>query len=1183
MTKQICIAAAAVLLALAPFADARNSATKQAKQKAPPTVVVMISKPVDAGSPESRKKNLWAGALLDALTRFRLESVSSLRAIASSGPDKLGGAEKPAYVFNQKYDIDYHAKSIRYSCELVGQAKTPLTYFAELDLPFDKLGRGIDSCLFAMAIKASGGKISPEVVRFFSIPAIGADFKTNKKLGEIIFDEQYSGKPSATDYSLAYQKLLDKNPLQLLAVHACGTGALAALGQAGDSAANRFLTRTEKSAVSIPSLFDLLGDAFTMARQYGNAIAMYDRALRFDGYNAEIMLKMSTSQLIAHRETGAAETYLRIFESDREHYLDYAAKAGRLFSKYGITEKAIKAYTLYLERRRPADREVQRELARLLFSEKNYSGVIALLREQTASADDSREVMRMAAESYCATGQYQASTPILSSLVALEPNNPRFAELAGLSYEKQGEIASAAAMYARYLAAPGSDRSADIAYHTGMLCEQIGHQAEAAARYEANLKLYPEDIRNYERLGFLYSSGKEWDKAQKILETALEFPQPSPELKKELAQTYIAQNRKNHAVLMYQKYCNVVPGDADAVREFGKLLFDQKLYGRAIEVLKQAAKDYPKDFECLYRLGASYVNCNDFVSGCEPLARAHELNRTYVPVLSLLAKCYRSLKRSDNLCGVLKEWSVIEPKNSDVWLELGALYLAKGKAGDATAVLTEAAQLLPLDARPHKLLAQSYERLKNDSMQLFHLKNVCSYTPEDADAYGALSRFYLTRQRFAEAESTLQKAAAINPGDHLTTFKLGELLLNRGAASAAYQALDKAVRAQPDNPLYLAQLSRAASSIGNNSRAQQAVARAIELEPKNARILFLAGCTYKNLGDRDAAERFLKDALARDNSLTECYSALGDLYKEEVKLRLAAANYFTAWEKGGYREDVALNLGVTLTLSEKFGEARDFLETVVLKNPANDEARYRLAAAFCDLGNPKDARETAKGFTRAGLIWSQLANGRIYEQEKNLDAAAISYAVVARLSPSDPFAHEGTARIFAARNQVDSAVFHYAIARKTDSLNMKIAMEMGKVYEQLAETDSALACYDEVNRKYPDHQTVALEIGRLLAERHDCAGAIKVLQQGIRYHPKSAQLYAMLGKQYEISENYEAAIGAYQTAFKTGPKEIDALLQIGNIYNQKLQNSRKAKKYFVQYVKAGGKDDQAMASMKDIE
>ena len=93
--------------------------------------------------------------------------------------------------------------------------------------------------------------------------------------------------------------------------------------------------------------------------------------------------------------------------------------------------------------------------------------------------------------------------------------------------------------------------------------------------------------------------------------------------------------------------------------------------------------------------------------GFPPLERAHAINRADISIIERLASSYRFLKQDDKLIGVLKRWVSLDEKRSDIRVELGELYLAKGKRKDALKILSEAVRIDPSDQRARRLLSKA--------------------------------------------------------------------------------------------------------------------------------------------------------------------------------------------------------------------------------------------------------------------------------------------------------------------------------------------------------------------------------------------------------------------------------------------------------------------------------------------
>ena len=158
-----------------------------------------------------------------------------------------------------------------------------------------------------------------------------------------------------------------------------------------------------------------------------------------------------------------------------------------------------------------------------MYSRKDYSKVISLLKFINGTWLKDDKVVTMLADSYFKTGQYALALPHLSTLLSLDAQNRFAIKHSAIALEKTADTLKAISMYERFLKLPPEKDRADAAFHLGELYESQRFQDKAVLQYENNIKEYPEDLRNHTNLGALYYRDKKYVKAQKILETAVSF------------------------------------------------------------------------------------------------------------------------------------------------------------------------------------------------------------------------------------------------------------------------------------------------------------------------------------------------------------------------------------------------------------------------------------------------------------------------------------------------------------------------------------------------------------------------------------------------------------------------------------------------------------------------------------
>jgi tetratricopeptide (TPR) repeat protein len=135
----------------------------------------------------------------------------------------------------------------------------------------------------------------------------------------------------------------------------------------------------------------------------------------------------------------------------------------------------------------------------------------------------------------------------------------------------------------------------------------------------------------------------------------------------------------------------------------------------------------------------------------------------------------------------------------------------------------------------------------------------------------------------------------------------------------------------------------------------------------------------------------------------------------------------------------------------------------------------------------------------------------------------------------------------------------------------------------MGDVAAAVQYYIEVDKKYPRFPGVQLKIALIKSRQNAHEIAIRYLTRGITYQPDDTSLYLLAGEEYTAIDNYKEALESFKLALKKGKgRPIEALRRIGNIYFDKLADSKKAKEYYKKYVKAGGSEQDVTERLAGI-
>jgi len=952
--------------------------------------------------------------------------------------------------------------------------------------------------------------------------------------------------------------------------------ALLALREGNVQKGEEYFTKAQKLGPGNEAILYQAGQFFIQNRLYPQAIQAYLLCTALNAEHQNALVGLADTYLLVHNDTAAAAIDLRLFRINNTVYAQRLAQAGHLYLRSAQEKAAASAFQLFLDKGF-TDQSVNTAYAGILYRANDVTRVIALLKNISGDAARDTSTLLMLSDAYCRTNQHALALPWLAKLRQITTSIRLEARLSAVASEISGDTITAIGMYVRLLAFPPDSQHTNEAYHLGTLYEKRKLIENAIARYEENCKESPDDLRSHERLGALYMQRSDWANAQRVFETAVSFPHVNAAIQKMLARTYAASNNMEQAAALFSVYLVRVKDDLSAWKELTDIYYRRQKYAEAIEPLKQVAALQPDNFEAWYRLGVCHIATDNFTAAIAPLGKARALKPDNLQAIELAARCYRNRNETSTLKSILREWIALDPRRYDIKLEIGSILIAEKEIDEAITMLTDAIRYIPSEAKPHLLLAQAYEFKGNDSLRLVHLKDALRFDPEGWETHYQLARFYLANRLGHDAETHFKKAISLYPTNSKIHHEYSLYLIARNEYERAAEECRLSLVTEPENSFYTILLAFTECMTGKRATAIELTKKALASSTPDARILYWAGRIYKETGRAALARESFTSALALDSTQAPCLESLGDLCMEEIKFKEAAHFFFRSWEKGGYNPMRVYKLGNALFYDHKFAEARDFFETILTKNQRFDDARYRLVAAYCELGDVAKARGQITLFENNETPWMQLAQGTVYEHEGNSKAALVAYSIAQRIAPTHPDVLAGIGRVYMLQHQPDSALMYLSTASATDTLNMQVMIDLGAVFEKTGDSASAVQYYIEVDKKYPQFPEVQARIARIKSTQKAHEIAIRHLERGLQYFPEDTTLHFMLGEEYTFTNQYKEAIEAFKKSLKYGKNgPVEALRLIGDIYYDYMADANKARDYYKKYVKAGGKEQKSL-------
>ncbi len=336
------------------------------------------------------------------------------------------------------------------------------------------------------------------------------------------------------------------------------------------------------------------------------------------------------------------------------------------------------------------------------------------------------------------------------------------------------------------------------------------------------------------------------------------------------------------------------------------------------------------------------------IPGCllaSPSAQGQE------PAQELFKEAQAAKARGD-LPGAEKKYLELirqSPNMANAYNNLGIVYLAEHKYGDAAQVLDKAVKLSPKESGGWFLQGLAYYEL---------------YEPRKAVA-------------------AFQTAQRLSPADKNVQLYLGKAQIQMRDYAGAARTLEVLAKSSPNDPTVLYNLG-----VAHMKLMLEDVNRLGAVAPQSYLLLLLLAQDAETRGDEDAAARFYREALRANPSATGVHYALGNIYAHSGKgdeaarefqeeLKLNAHDSLALWKLG----EVTLRtdprsacdyLERALTLAPDLPQARLAYGRALLRRgetekavqqfeqverlaPEEDSVHYHLARAYRQLGRPKEA------------------------------------------------------------------------------------------------------------------------------------------------------------------------------------------------------------------------------------
>jgi predicted Zn-dependent protease len=288
----------------------------------------------------------------------------------------------------------------------------------------------------------------------------------------------------------------------------------------------------------------------------------------------------------------------------------------------------------------------------------------------------------------------------------------------------------------------------------------------------------------------------------------------------EQGQAALAAGHLDQAEMNFEKLRQLEPGVAEVHAMLGRIYFEERKFGSAVEELRTAIKLKPAIPKARTLLAISLSEVTE-----------------YSEALPGLEECFhKSTEAAEKrMCG----------------LQLERVYTGLKKNPEAVEVALAMDKLYPDDAEIQYYSAQIYG---NMAFQTIHRMNAVA--PNSPWRYLAAAEVNESQGATGEAINQYRQVLAIDPGRPGVHYRIGRTLLAQGRKGGSEQEQTQALEE------FLAEL---------------------QLDPANANAAYEAGELYRNASKFDEAAKYFQDAIDHYPSFEDAHIGLATVYIAQEK------------------------------------------------------------------------------------------------------------------------------------------------------------------------------------------------------------------------------------------------------------------------------------------------------------
>jgi tetratricopeptide (TPR) repeat protein len=359
-------------------------------------------------------------------------------------------------------------------------------------------------------------------------------------------------------------------------------------------------------------------------------------------------------------------------------------------------------------------------------------------------------------------------------------------------------------------------------------------------------------------LGDIYMKQGKPTEAEQEFKRELQISPRSAAAEGKLAEIALLDDRPQDALTLLNTALQF--GPAEVVRALGILPSDRpsqsqiseqdrQHFARALETLQKSPEtpSVKLALALLYtRLGDNDTSSNAWQSLQAAIPCAAVAGSPYEK-----ARNYLDCQKLDSAETSLSAWLHQHPYDLKADYLLGKTYRLL-----SLATLTTLLKTVPDSYRTHQLLAETYQKEKNEDKALEEYRIVEQTVPDLPGLHFSIGNLLWSNGQSAPAQAEFEKELRIDPDHPEANAELGEILVAQQNPEKAISYLEKAIRLEPELIIAHTKLGQAYAEMGDYAKAEVELQKSTPNDPEGE-AHYQLGLVYRAMGRTAAAQHEL--------------------------------------------------------------------------------------------------------------------------------------------------------------------------------------------------------------------------------------------------------------------------------------------------------------------------------------